>query len=242
MRPHFKETTMPEQLPSTRNQILNALPNNELEILLPHLERVNLPHAHILYRPDEKIEYVYFPDGAMISIIAYTEGGQSAEVGIIGGEGAAGVDAVLGAESTPNESVVQFGSGALRIKTETIRKYFGQCGVLHDSLLSFTQKLMMQISQKALCNRLHPLDERLSRWLLMCHDRSDSNHLRVTQELLAVMLGATRASVTLAAIEMQNTGYITYSRGNITIVDRDGLESITCDCYETIRRAYKGKK
>jgi CRP-like cAMP-binding protein len=222
---------------STKNQILKALPAADLKRLLPDLEVFDLPHAEILYRPGQPIKYVFFPESAMISVIAYTEGGQSAEVGVIGFEGIIGIDALIGTASAANEHVTQLPDGALRISAAAAKKEFKRGGAFHDLVLRFIQRYIIQISQTALCNRLHSLEERLSRWILMCRDRSETDRLPLTQEFLAVMVGATRASVTRAAIEMQKHGYFSYSRGTITMIDRKGLETFTCDCYKTVKNA-----
>lgn len=228
-------------LHQTKNQILLALDADERDQIRRYFEFVELPSGKVLYRADEPLNHIYFPSEAVISIVATTETGQSAEVGIIGNEGVVGVEALMGAASTPHEIVSLFGDGAVRIKISDILDHFNQCGQFHERLLRFTQKFMVQLSQKALCNRLHALDQRLSRWLLMCDDRTPTDTMHITQEFLATMLGSTRASVTLAAIEMQNQELITYSRGNITILDRKRIEAVTCDCYETIRNAYEDR-
>ena len=223
---------------STRNHILNALPQEDYERLHSNLERVNLTLGEILYHPDEQIKYVYFPENAMVSIIATTSDGQSAEVGVVGREGVVGIDVLMGVESTSNECMVLLADGALRIKTEIIRKEFKQNGAFHDISLLYIHALMMQISQTALCNRLHSIEQRLSRWLLMCHDRSTSDTLTLTQDFLAVMLGVNRPSVTTTAILLQGGGFIKYSRGKITILDREGLEDFACDCYQVVKPEY----
>lgn len=201
------------------------------------MEDVEVPHAEILYRPGEEIKYIYFPETAMISVIAYTEGGQSAEAGVIGFEGVIGIDVFLGAEHAANEHVTQLKGRVLRINVAAAKKEFRQCGAFHDLILRFTQRYIIQISQTALCNRMHSLEERLSRWILMSRDRSESERLPLTHEFLSVMVGATRASVTRTAIAMQKLGLITYSRGVITLVDRKRLEEFTCDCYKTVQHA-----
>jgi CRP-like cAMP-binding protein len=221
-----------------RNSILSALSQNELTAILPALERIDLPRGKVLHQPGEQIQYVYFPEGAMISVVAYTEEGQGAEVAVIGSEGATGLDIVLGSDSTSNEHITQMADGAFRMKTEVVRDQFHLCGHFHDLLLQFTRKLIVQISQTALCNRLHTTEKRLSRWLLMSHDRAESDVLNLTQEFISVMLGSNRTTVTMTAIELQNQGFISYSRGKITIVDRSGLEGFACPCYKIIRTAY----
>lgn len=223
---------------ATRNLILNALPKEDYERLLPDLEQVNLDLGQVVYRAEEPIMHLYFPNNAMISVIANTSNGQCAEVGVIGYEGIIGIDALMGSDSTMNENIIQLADGALQIKTAAIREEFKRAGALHDSILRFMRLLMVQISQTALCNRLHTVEERLARWLLMCHDRSATGKLQLTQEFLSIMLGANRATVTLAAITLQHIGYIKYSRGDIAITDREGLESFTCPCYQTVKQEY----
>jgi CRP-like cAMP-binding protein len=223
----------------TNNQILRQLDDQEIRAFGDALEEVELPSGKIICRADEPIEYIYFPNDAVIAVMATTEDGQSSAVGMIGNEGVIGVDALMGATSSPHTVSALYGDGAHRIKVSDIIDPFNQCGPLHQLMLRFTQRFMVQLSQMTLCNRLHSLDQRLSRWLLMCDDRTPSQTLLITQELLAQMLGSTRASVTLAAIEMQNNGLITYSRGKIVIVDRKGIEDHTCDCYGIIRQAYE---
>jgi len=223
---------------STKNYILNALPEEDFNRLLPDLTPVKLPHGQILYRPDEPIEYVYFPNNSVLSVVAITADGQSVESGVIGREGMAGVNVLMGVDSMPNENIIQLADGALRMSTAAVRREFKRGGALHDLLLRFMHALMIQIGQTTLCNRLHSTDQRLSRWLLICHDRSETNEMKLTQEFLAIMLGADRARVTMSAIALQNAGYIKYSRGNIVVTDREGLEDFTCACYQSVKQEY----
>ena len=223
---------------SVKNTILNALPQADFERLLPELEKVDLQLGQVIYRPEETIEYVYFPNSAIVSVIATTISGQSAETGVIGSEGMTGIDVLLGSDSTLLENIVQLSNSALRMKTAAIRREFKRGEALQNSLLRFIRLLLLQISQTALCNRLHMVEERLARWLLLCRDRSVTDELKLTQEFLSIMLGTNRATVTMAAIELQNIGYIKYSRGLITILDRYGLEDFCCDCYQTVKKEY----
>lgn len=223
---------------STKNQILLALPDEDYQRLHPYLEPVELKLGQILYRPEEPISYVYFPNNAMASIIATTPDGQAAEVGVVGREGISGVDVLMGVDSTPNEAMIQLPDGALRIKTETIREEFKRGGAFQNLSLKYIHALMMQISQTALCNRLHNVEQRLARWLLMCHDRAKGDELTLTQEFLSIMLGVNRPTVTNAAVLLQGGGFIKYSRGKITILDREGLEDFACDCYEVVKPEY----
>jgi len=225
----------------TGNQILSALPDSDLKRITPLLERVELAHGTILYAPRETITHVYFPERSMISVVAYTDDGQSAEVAVIGSEGATGIAVVLGEESTPYENIVQLPNGSMRIKTADIREEFARGGALHDLILQFTNRLLVQVSQTALCNRLHSVEKRLSRWLLMSHDRSETDNLNLTQEFVALMLGSNRTTVTKTAIILQNAGLISYKRGKIVITNRPALEQYTCECYRVIRAAYTRK-
>ncbi len=223
---------------STSNRILNALPDEDFERIRPDLEEVELVLGQIIYLPEDPIKHVYFLNHAMVSVIATTISGQCAEAGVIGNEGMAGIEVLMGSNNTLNENVIQLPNGALRMSVDAVKREFKRADALHDLLLQFMRLLMLQISQTALCNRLHTVEERLARWLLMCHDRSETDKLRLTQEFLAIMLGTNRATVTMSAITLQNIGMIKYSRGLITITDRDELEHFACECYETIRREY----
>jgi CRP-like cAMP-binding protein len=223
---------------STKNHILNALPKEEYERLLPDLEPVELFLGQFLYRAEDPIMHVYFLSHAMVSVVATTTAGQSAEIGVIGREGMIGMEVLMGSDSTLNDHLVQDTNNALRIRTDCIREEFKRGGVLHDSLLHFTRLMITQIGQTALCNRLHTVEERLSRWLLLCRDRAETNELQLTQEFLAIMLGTNRATVTMSAIALQSAGYIKYSRGRITIIDGKGLEDFTCECYKIVKTEY----
>jgi CRP-like cAMP-binding protein len=223
---------------ATKNLILNALPKEDYERLLPDFQQVEFDLGQVIYRAEEPIEYAYFPNNAIISIIANTSSGQSAEVGVIGFEGIIGIDVLMGSDFTLNENIIQLADGALRISTGAIIKEFKRGGAFHDEALRFIRLLMIQISQTALCNRLHSVEERLARWLLMYRDRSETDDLHLTQEFLSIMLGSNRATVTLSALTLQNIGYIRYSRGHIVITDREGLEDFVCACYQTVKNEY----
>lgn len=199
---------------------------------------VEIFQGQILYGPDEPIEHVYFPNDSTVSVVAMTADGQCVESAVIGLEGMAGINVLMGVDSMPNEIIIQIGGGAMQMTTAAIRKEFKRSGAMQDLLLRFTHALMIQIGQTTLCNRLHSIDERLSRWLLMCHDRSASDQLKLTQEFISIMLGANRARVTMSAIALQNAGFIKYARGNITITNRAGLENFTCACYKAVREEY----
>jgi len=224
--------------PQTNNRILDALPDEDYFRLEPLLENIKLPLSQVLYKSDEIIKYVYFPINAMASVVAMTFDGECAEVGVIGREGMVGIDVLLGVDSSTKEVLIQLSDGAFRIKTEEIRKEFKKAGALHDLTLRFVHCFIEQISQTALCNRLHSLEERLARWLLMCHDRAENDDLSLTQEFLSIMLGTNRPSVTIAAINLQSAGFIKYSRGKIAVIDREGLEDFSCACYRTVQEVY----
>ena len=222
----------------TKNYILNVLPDQDYARLLPDTEQVELASGAVIYRADQPITHVYFPHTAMISIVTNTSDGQSIEAGIIGWEGMAGVEVLMQVDSTSNDSMVQIPNGAIRINTKAIREEFDRGGALQTITLRYIHALMLQISQTALCNRLHSLEQRLSRWLLMCRDRTGTDEIRLTQEFLSIMLGVNRPSVTLAAITMQSGGYIKYSRGKIKILDVKGLEKFACECYRAVKKTW----
>ena len=223
---------------TTKNHILNALPDEDYHRLHKHLEEVQLTLGQVLYRPEEPIKYVYFPNDSMNSVIATTSDGQCAEVGVIGREGICGVDVLIGVDSTSNQNIIQLPDGALRISTETIRAEFKRGGAFQDLALLYIHALIMQISQTALCNRLHSVEQRLARWLLMSHDRSATDELSLTQEFLSIMLGVNRPSVSNSAVLLQSGGFIKYTRGKITLLDREGLEDFACDCYDIVKPEY----
>ena len=221
--------------PAHENHILASLPPEDYERLRPHLEPFEMKHGHVLHQPGETLKYVYFPENSMISLISHTAAGESVEVGVVGFEGMAGVSAVLGADTAPHEAMVQIHDGGTRLGVSELREEFRRGGVLHDMLLRYTQTLLLQTSQVAACNRLHSLSERLAPWLLMSLDRCVCDELPFTQEFLSLMLGVRRAGVTEAAIILQAEGLIHYTRGRITVIDRPGLETHSCECYPVVR-------
>jgi CRP-like cAMP-binding protein len=227
-----------EPRPPTENRILAALPQEERDRLAPHLEHVDLPHSKILYDADGPIGHVYFPTGAMISLVSQLPDGSSVEVGVTGFEGMAGLSVIMGIDRSPHMCIVQIPDGAVRVRAEVIKDEFKRGGVLQTLLLGYVHSLMIQVSQVAACNRLHTVEERLARWLLMCYDRCVCEELPLTQEFLAIMLGCRRAGVTTAAITLQADGYIKYTRGHITLTDRRGLQDITCDCYRVLKEDF----
>lgn len=223
---------------ATKNHILAALSEEDYNRLMPHLEMVRLKLNQVIYRPTEPIKYVYFPNDAMISVLASTPAGECAEAGVIGREGIVGIDVFIGGHLPFNESIIQNADRSLRIKSAVICQEFKRGGAFHDLTLRFIRVLMLQISQTALCNRIHTVEERLARWLLMCHDRVEEDKLTLTQEFLSVMLGTNRETVTVSAIALQERGFIKYSRGLIVILEREGLEASACGCYRIVKDAY----
>ncbi len=225
--------------PPTANWILAALPDEEYARLAPHLMPITLSTRQNIYTPLETIKHVYFPETAMVSVVAHTSEGASVEVGVVGREGLTGLPALFGVDSTPNESMAQLPGDALKMWAEVARKEFKRGGVFQDLTLRYVQANTIQISQSVACNRMHTVVERLARWLLMTRDRAVSDELPLTQEFLSMMLGVRRAGVTDAAINLQAEGYINYRRGHITILDRAGLEEASCECYSVVKAEYE---
>jgi CRP-like cAMP-binding protein len=207
-------------------------------MMLPDLEEVAFQIEEVINHPYEPIPYVLFPNNSMISVIASTPDGQLSEAGVVGREGMLGVAVVLGSDTAPHENTIQLPGTALRMSTKSIRAHFNNCSVLRDLLLRFTYSHLTQIGQTALCNAWHSTEKRLIRWILMAHDRSDSDLLPLTQELLAIMLGVHRPTVSGTASKLKDEGYIQYSRGRITVLDRKALEEACCDCYNVVKVEY----
>lgn len=223
---------------STRNYILNALTPESKESLFQNLEGIDAHLGGNLYRPSEPIEYVFFPSNCVASIVGNTEDGRTTEIGLIGCEGAVGLEVVMGRDSSPNGAMIQIADGGHRIASRHLLAEFEQSAHTRALLLSFMNKFMVQVSQTAICNRLHNVDERLARWLLMCHDRVDQEHLSVTHEAIGIMLGVTRVSVTHAARGFQELGLIKYARGKVKIADYEGLKAVACECYAIVKDEY----
>ncbi len=217
------------------NQLLAAIPRGEYERLLPHLEFVCLPIKQVLHEANEPIEYAYFPLTVVASVLTLMSDGEAIEAATVGKEAMVGVPLLLGTQSIPNQVVAQIPGEALRMKADVfIREVYWGCP-LHTLLLRYTQTLMNQFAQTAACNRLHSVEERCCRWLLMTHDRVELNEFLLTHEYLSIMLGVRRASVSEVAATLQQAGFIRYQRGRITILKREGLESATCECYQALK-------
>jgi CRP-like cAMP-binding protein len=218
-----------------QNKILAGLPAKEYARLLPHLTAVSLPLGEILYKTEDRIEYVYFPNSGVVSFVAHMKEGASIEVGLAGSEGMVGLPILFGDDVSQNEAIVQIADGAMRMKASVLTEELKRDGELQPLLMRFALALMKQVSQTAACNRNHHVGERLARWLLTCHDRVHGDELKLTQEFIAEMLGTRRSGVSEAAMMLQGSGLIRYSRGHITILDREGLEEFACECYATVR-------
>jgi CRP-like cAMP-binding protein len=221
-----------------RNRILAALPRDDYKRLLPHLKPVTLEYKQVLYEPHKTIRYSYFPEDSIISMVTTVIDKTVVEVGLAGYEGMVCVATFLGAASTPHQGIVQGQGSAIRIKASVLRDEFKLGGRLQDLLLRYTQAHLVQIAQTSVCNRLHALEARLSRWLLMIHDRIDGDRFLLTQDVISMMLGAQRTGVTDAAGILQKKGIISYSRGRIEILDRQKLEETACECYWIIKDEY----
>jgi CRP-like cAMP-binding protein len=209
-----------------------------MERLLPHLEQVFLELGEVIYESGGRQSYIYFPTTAIISLLYLMENGSSAEMGVAGKEGLVGIALFMGGDTAPNRAVVQSAGVAFRMRTKVLQDEFARGGMFQRLLLRYTQALMTQMSQTAVCNRLHTIEQQLCRWLLLSHDRLETDELVMTQELIANMLGVRREGVTNAAGRLQEHGLISYVRGRITILDRGGLEAAVCECYRVVRDEY----
>ena len=218
-----------------RNHILNALPLAAREHLYPHLKHVVMPFGMVLYESGAVLRHIYFPVDSIVSLLYVLSSGASAEIAVVGNEGAVGVSLFMGGETTPSRAVVQSAGSAYRLSGARLKREFDRHGQLLNVLLRYTQSLITQMAQTAVCNRHHALDQQLCRWLLLSLDRLESNELRVTQELIANMIGVRREGVTEAAGRLQKLGVIRYSRGKITVLDRPRLEALSCECYAVVK-------
>ncbi len=215
--------------------LLSALPSGEYERLLPAQRRVTFSLGEVIYESQASLEYVYFPTTCVVSLLYTMENGSTAEMGLVGNDGIVGIALFLGGDTTPNHAVVQIAGQAYRMNAKVLRKEFARGGPFQQLLLRYTQALITQISQTAVCNRLHSVEQRLCRWLLLSHDRVACDELPMTQEFIANMLGGRRESVTVSAARLQAAGLIHYSRGHIQILDRCGLEAQVCECYQIVK-------
>ena len=221
-----------------RNRLLAALPDAEWQRWLPQLEWVDMPLGQVLYEAGRTLSHVYFPTTAIVSLLYVMADGASAEIAVVGLEGVVGISLFMGGESTPSRAVVQSAGRGVRMPSQAIKAEFDRSAPVMHLLLRYTQALITQMAQTAVCNRHHSLDQQLCRWLLLSLDRLDSPDLVMTQELIANMLGVRREGVTEAALKLQGTGLIRYARGRISVLDRPGLEQRTCECYAVVKKEY----
>jgi CRP-like cAMP-binding protein len=217
------------------NRLLAALPRDEYERLLPSLQQVSFSLGEVVYEFAGQLDYVFFPTTSIVSLLYTMENGSSAEMGLTGNDGVVGIALFMGGGTMPNRAVVQSAGAAIRMKAKALQAEFALGGKFQHLLLRYTQALITQISQTAVCNRLHSVEQQLCRWLLLSHDRVKSDHLIMTQELIADMLGVRREGVTVAAGHLQDVGAISYIRGHITIMDRQRLEETVCECYRVVK-------
>jgi CRP-like cAMP-binding protein len=220
------------------NRLLAALPAAERARWLPSLQPVDMPLGEVLYESGMPMTHVVFPTTAIASLLYVMEDGASAEIAVVGNEGIVGISLFMGGETTPSRSVVQSAGHGFRMPAHVLKAEFGRSGAVMHLLLRYTQALITQMAQTAVCNRHHSLDQQLCRWLLLSLDRLQGSDLVMTQELIANMLGVRREGVTEAASNLQRAGLIAYRRGHITVLDREGLEQRTCECYAVVRREY----
>jgi len=220
------------------NRLLASLPREDYGRLLPHLSPVSFTLGEVVYESGARMEHIYFPTTAIVSLLYLMEDGSSAEMGIAGREGLVGVALFMGGGTMPNRAVVQSAGKAVRLRAGVLQEEFARGGAFQRLLLRYTQALLTQMSQTAVCNRLHAIEQQLCRWLLLSHDRLESDELVMTQELIANMLGVRREGVTAAAGRLQERGLISYARGRILILDRPGLEAAVCECYKVVKDEY----
>lgn len=233
MPPH---QTAPQ--PPRQNHLLAALPDESYERLLPHLELVSMPLGKVVYESGIQMQHVFFPTTSIVSLLYVMEDGASAEIAIVGHEGVVGISLFMGGESTPSRAVVQSAGVAYRLPGRILKAEFERGGPLQHLLLRYTQALLTQMAQTAVCNRHHTLDQQFCRWLLLSVDRLQSDELKMTQELIANMLGVRREGVTEAAGNVQKAGLIKYQRGHISVIDRPGLEARVCECYAVVKKEF----
>lgn len=235
---------MPDLNSPLQNNLLKNLLSDEYERLLPHLKLVEMPLGQVIYESGNALNFVYFPTTCIVSLLYVMENGASAEIAVVGNDGIIGVAVYMGGSSMPNRAVVQSGGLAYRLPAHLLMQEFDRAGgqkffTLRNLLLRYTQALITQMAQTAVCNRHHSIDQQLCRWLLLSLDRLPTNELKMTQELIANMLGVRREGVTEAAGNLQHEGLISYNRGHIVILDRSGLEARVCECYQVVKTEFE---
>ncbi len=220
------------------NHLLAALPDEHWQRWAPLLEPVEMPLGQVLYESGATLSHVYFPVNSIVSLLYVMENGASAEIAVVGREGLLGISLFMGGETTPSRAVVQSAGRGYRLTAKVVKEEFNRAGAVMHLLLRYTQALITQMGQTAVCNRHHALDRQLCRWLLLSLDRLDGSELAMTQELIANMLGVRREGVTEAALKLQNAGLIRYARGHISVLDRPALERRCCECYAVVKKEY----
>ena len=221
-----------------QNHLLAALPASEFERLAPHLQLIPLTLGEALYESGGQLNHVYFPTNSIVSLLYVMQDGASAEIAVVGNEGILGISLFMGGETTPSRAVVQSEGHAYRLSAQHLKQEFNRAGPMMHLLLRYTQALITQMSQTAVCNRHHSVDQQLCRWLLLSLDRLSSDELTMTQELIANMLGVRREGVTEAAGKLRDAGIIQYSRGHIKVLDRGRLEQYVCECYAVVKKEF----
>ena len=229
---------MPVTPEPAENHLLAALAPEEQERIFPHLQLVDMPLGKVLYESGDTLRYVYFPTDCIVSLLYVLIDGASAELSVVGNEGLIGIALFMGGETTPNRAIVQSTGHAYRLAGQRLKDEFHRNGTLQGLFLRYTQALITQMAQTAVCNRHHSVDQQLCRWLLLSLDRLSSNELTMTQELIADMLGVRREGVTEAALALQRAELISYKRGHITVLDRPGLEQRCCECHAVVKAEY----
>lgn len=224
---------------SVGNKLLSALPEAEYQRLLPNLEPISLSLKQFLYEPYQPIDYVYFLNSGVVSVLTVLENGATIEVATVGSEGMIGTFVVLGSDQFPGETIVQIPGNALRMQVDIFKREVSPGSIFHNRLLRYIQLLVNHLMQTVACNRLHTVEERCCRWLLMTHDRAHTDDFPITQEFLSQMLGVRRASVSETAAILQKAGLINYSRGRMKILNRQGLEAGSCECYRVLTQEYQ---
>jgi CRP-like cAMP-binding protein len=225
----------PDSLAAQQNQLLAALPSAERARLQPHLQLIQMPLGKVIYEPGDLLRYVYFPIDSIVSLLYVLADGASAEISLVGNDGIIGIALFMGGETTPSRAIVQSAGKAYRLIAKRLKDEFHRNGQMQLLLLRYTQALITQMAQTAVCNRHHSVDQQLCRWLLLSLDRLPANRLDMTQALIANMLGVRREGVTEAAGKLQKLGVIHYTRGQITVLDRPKLERLCCECYAVVR-------
>ncbi len=220
------------------NHLLAVLPEAEWLRLAPHLMLTELPLGHVVYESGDQLGHVYFPTTSIVSLLYVMEDGASAEIAIVGNEGIVGIALFMGGETTPSRAIVQSAGHGYRLSAKVLKQEFTRGGPIQHLLLRYTQALITQMAQTAVCNRHHSIEQQLCRWLLLSIDRLPSNELTMTQELISNMLGVRRSGVTEAALKLQNAGLIRYSHGHIAVLDRPALEKHACECYAVVKREF----